>query len=1388
MPPAPLTAATASVALRLVSATPAGAQAETPHASHLLVSHSHNNNNNNNINNINAKAEVSLLNASAIRKKTLLFDHCADKNASLDDFVRQLRLCDLVDGVFDGFNPLIIAPSLHRDLLVPPSTGKNMAVLTASVGKSLSQQERTVVFKSAFDELLRTAETRESEISFGYFGVTDSKLMNMVTERSIPADLISSDLTPLLSPLECIQDVKDLMTRESHLPTIFYFRVESMGPVRTVGTLVLTDLGHPCFLPPTDASYVCSGASVTKSMVTMKKIVSHLANPGFTGVLEHQDTFLTTVCSPFLGGNGQAMFVLTVDPTDKFSTSENEHALESVHLFKKIRSYSTSTLVDPRVSQLEQRCRDLAQEIEIQKDFATTQTDSLTTATRRLLDLQDLLTQTRTDCARKVSDMQKTMDARGLEFESQQTQLAQTHAEVVQAMRSAHLDEVEAMRQGFEEEIEAARKECEVEVVKAKEEAKGMVEEVYKKAVEERERDVVEWEGKVEALVAEKNELEINLETAKFDLKDQEDRWTFEKLEMTQQLKLEEAKMASFDAGSSAHLSTIDQQTIEIAKLMQILHESQLTITTLQQESVNLRSLLSTFQQEVTATQTTVDTTRNTLATTEKSLEETQTCLTQAHSEVATCRAKIENLQQTLLETRESHTTAMASLETKSQQDLARELSHLRNTLETQHTHALAEMSEQHLQSLRDVKKEMTLTGLHESSAAATRVDEVETRMAELERTHAREVERCKRKMRAEFEGDLKDMEAKLEECEEVEKMWEKDAERMKKALERAIERQKEFERDVDGEREEWEGERKADRARIQSLEMRLSSILETLKSARESQVRFPEDVHESIMVAAQVQQPPPKDPTSEPRIPKKRARMSDVSDLLEISAKVGKSVPEKRRARPAKRAVIVAPQDESDEEEEEQKLVQRSSKSKKSVAVAAEPAVVEKASDAAVNKGRRSRTTSGADVGEDPMAIDSAVATASTKKDGKKKTAASTSVTAGKEPSVESEPPVAASASRKGKGKATATEGRDKDTDAVITDEPATSLAARKKEIKKKSAPATTSIESTVVDNEAPAPETSSSSQPTATAKPAKPAAAKKHSRKIADSDHSDNSEDDDFSEPDKGDKTVESGGVGSKKSAGRTKKSETGEKVRGGKKKAVDDAVVGKGKEGVDGESEVEKEGELVDAPAAKLAKSKAVQERKTAKSAKAAVEPAEDDAVVEKEGIEAAMDESAPVVPGKENKKKEAGSKKRKAAVVSVTEEEDGNESAEEGDGGKEVKAEAARKEKGVADKKKRKLSAKASVVAEDTDEIAPTNPTAPKSPTKKPLFSFSKPSLSILPNFQLGGGGGSSSLGSSLSSLGSNPYNIGTSIDSTVVGDFDRQRKKRMEMLLASQSQS
>ncbi|KAJ3210066.1 hypothetical protein HDU82_008861 [Entophlyctis luteolus] len=259
--------------------------------------------------------------------------------------------------------------------------------------KSKRNHRKTFIFDNCADE------TRTEEDFFS--GLNLDNAISRVSAVLNPgeAHAISSDLMPLLVPLTNSSEIENIIEADCPLPTILYFAVENLNPVRNFGSLCL------CL-----------------------SVIRRAENRLFTG---------------FLGENAQSVFILNLDPTDSYSMDENELAIECWNIMKKIHSVETPILVDKRVTELERHAETLQGENERLKELSKEQEKSVATASSRISELENL-----------VDKLQKSSTALAEQHRSDVAVLEADHKRALAATHDKHKAALVAQETALRSEFE----------------------------------------------------------------------------------------------------------------------------------------------------------------------------------------------------------------------------------------------------------------------------------------------------------------------------------------------------------------------------------------------------------------------------------------------------------------------------------------------------------------------------------------------------------------------------------------------------------------------------------------------------------------------------------------------------------------------------------------------------------------------------------------------------------------------------------------------------------------------------------------------------------------------------------------------------------------------
>ncbi|KAJ3230243.1 hypothetical protein HDU81_004655 [Chytriomyces hyalinus] len=526
-------------------------------------------------------------------------------------------------------------------------------------------------------------------------------------------------------------------------------------------------------------------------------------------------------------------------------------------------------------------------------------------------------------------------------YEKMLAQADREHAEALAAAKDKHEQELAKAAQLMQKALEESAKEREEALSVAEKEnmaALALADQKMKEAViaERRKLEMAHTKYHKEAEFQMQEELTLQLnqmEREKYEAESRSDQLQQQLMEMklealairdamsaemiksahlSASLSISETKRDRFEAMCTLLESEVQSLNHQCEQIMETLGETESETAARVRKMASLEETLAQTKHSLTATETN-------LAESNLNLKKAQTQLTHIQKTNSDLESEIARLDAHLSETVKAHEKQLATLQRELSKQQDKSLLELREKLETQHTLELEDLANRHQTALRTQRKELSANGLQQSSQSQLRLDELEEEVLELKRAHSREIAKLKKAVSVSGEEAIKDLESQVEEAERVGACWKKDAERLQKALHRAIEMGKasleEFEKEVDGERDLWDLERKALMSRIGTLETRLDTISETLKAASESQKDIlSEPIHKSIMSATAV---PPTAPNNNAAVPRRRARHSDVSQLLEISAKVGKSAKVSQKQAVSKSSLRkVQPSQDSDSEE----------------------------------------------------------------------------------------------------------------------------------------------------------------------------------------------------------------------------------------------------------------------------------------------------------------------------------------------------------------------------------------------------------------------------------------------------------------------------------------
>ncbi|KAI8614715.1 hypothetical protein BC830DRAFT_360233 [Chytriomyces sp. MP71] len=473
--------------------------------------------------------------------------------------------------------------------------------------------------------------------------------------------------------------------------------------------------------------------------------------------------------------------------------------------------------------------------------------------------------------SREVERLRVEQEA-ALEHAREEDALAlQTLREEVDARSVQVAGELKAWEAQVLGRADATRSHLEKEVVNVR----GQMEKALKDAEEKRRSDLKELEERaererLEAVEAVLSDSQLHMFAKEQDLRSAGD-------------KIRELEAQVVALSSPSEPVSVSNMKLEVAQLTSALMTVKLEKASLETEAKHWKSeyeaVFSSFQEkseslqaleaDCAAKSTQIDVMKDELIVKKDSCASLMASLAHSQKDLEACReenstvasamaqleADVSALLSKMSDRKAKYASNLAALKEESAAKLAQSVSSLRAELESQHSTEIAVLIEEHQTVMRGLRKEFSRTGLEKTSEAQSKMDEAEARMEAMERANAREVEKAQRAAKAAVQEDIKDLEARLEEAELVGTSWKRDAERLQKALHRAIEMGKQslldYEKEVDGERDLWDVERKTLKGRIQLLETRLATISETLKtvSSQSHKASLSDDVHKSIMI-----------------------------------------------------------------------------------------------------------------------------------------------------------------------------------------------------------------------------------------------------------------------------------------------------------------------------------------------------------------------------------------------------------------------------------------------------------------------------------------------------------------------------------------------------------
>ncbi|KAJ3151056.1 hypothetical protein HDU89_002268 [Geranomyces variabilis] len=334
--------------------------------------------------------------------RKLYFDNCFDATASAEDVHARCNLATLAARAVEGYSS---------------------ALFIAGLGRKFAHN-RVAVFEplvASLEELLAANPT--VAVTYAHIAVTDTKCVDLVQDK--PVDLAASggSIRALYQPVADVADLVFKVRQGCSLPYVLSIRFENTeAPSRTVGHLLLADMGLPCFDAATSVEKLQKrGPSLSLSMRTLRTIVNMLTTPGTEGPVPYHQSHFTNLCKDFFGGSGTAVFVLHVDASNDASHEEIVGLVEFAEPLRKLQILERANVVDPRLTEAELVGADWA---EAHKDVAVEMEQMRSTMSTELEAAQARLVAAEQEFA-------KNLDARAKEY-------AQSSQEKEAALRQEH--------------------------------------------------------------------------------------------------------------------------------------------------------------------------------------------------------------------------------------------------------------------------------------------------------------------------------------------------------------------------------------------------------------------------------------------------------------------------------------------------------------------------------------------------------------------------------------------------------------------------------------------------------------------------------------------------------------------------------------------------------------------------------------------------------------------------------------------------------------------------------------------------------------------------------------------------------------------------------------
>ncbi|KAL7750184.1 hypothetical protein RI367_004357 [Sorochytrium milnesiophthora] len=262
-----------------------------------------------------------------IRKHVV--EYCGDTDAQAREVYDGCQLDGEVDRVVDGFNTGLFSVAVRKE---PAVTSELFA---------LCLDRLAVAVKEASDD---------TQISYAFIGVSDSRCVNLVAERGISPISHVSDIEPMFQQVSSIDVVKEKVGRGSTLPFVCFVRVDVLGSTPTRGQLCLVDLKTMSFDDDNmNARMSVSAASLARSALVLKSVVQSLSQVSFTGQIPYDEASLTALAADLIGGNSHTTFLVDILNDQDTPTVDVASALSLVHTLRKVKNRTAQCLLDKQL-------------------------------------------------------------------------------------------------------------------------------------------------------------------------------------------------------------------------------------------------------------------------------------------------------------------------------------------------------------------------------------------------------------------------------------------------------------------------------------------------------------------------------------------------------------------------------------------------------------------------------------------------------------------------------------------------------------------------------------------------------------------------------------------------------------------------------------------------------------------------------------------------------------------------------------------------------------------------------------------------------------------------------------------------------------------------------